>query len=179
LAALAIVVSGILHICATLAAPSFAGRSAVQRIADGLPVNTMRLLAPVSPTSQPLPFLAPDAHFAMCRFETSGGQVLLKAVLPEPGWVLSVYAQDGTSLFSATPEPGRRVELLLQFVPSDERFMGLTLEARGSMQEQSQPPVTIAAQNGLAVVRAPDKGFAYVASTMAELAKSTCQQRAS
>ena len=67
----ALVAVAILHILATLAAPHFASAPAVARLAEALPLNSMKVLPPVGRSSQPVPYLAPDARYAMCRFDTT------------------------------------------------------------------------------------------------------------
>ena len=73
------VAAGILHICATLASPYLTAASAYSRLAPGLPVNRMQILSVAAPGAEPVPFMSPDARYAMCRFDATGGPVSVAA----------------------------------------------------------------------------------------------------
>jgi uncharacterized membrane protein len=164
----------ILHVAVTLSAARLASGAAFDRIAPALPVNRMVVLPPVTPQTQPLPFLAPDVRVAVCLFKTRNGVVNVAAALPAPGWTLTLYANDGTSIYSAAAVPDRRTDISLQLVPDDNRFLGLTPEARGQ-RSPDRPVQRVQASNGLIVIRAPDLGYAYRAQTDAELKRATCR----
>lgn len=175
LAFAALVAIGILHICVTLAAPSLSTTSAFQRLRPLLPANTMRVLPPLGPEMQPLPFMTPDVRYAMCRVDTSGGPVSVNVVLADRGWTMGLYSAEGENLYAATGQLGRVTEIALQLIRSDERFAGLTPEARGLAV---QGPLTVAVREGVLVVRAPDQGIAYSVRTENELSRTTCEAAA-
>ena len=155
------VAAGILHICATFAAPYLTGASAYSRLAPALPINKMQVLHPITPGKEPIPFLSPDARYAMCRFDTTKGPVDVKATLPpDAGWTVTVHSPQGDNLYAAASTPGRVTPILLVLVPSNDRFLGVTPEARG-ISRGTQPPLTVSATQGIVVVRGPDNGFAY------------------
>src|SRR5688572_15789499 len=124
LAAAALFASGILHILATLATPHLTPSSGYDRLARALPLNVMNLLPPVAPGKQPTAFMAPDARYAVCRFDTKDGAVLLTAALPEPGWVLSLYSPAGDAFFTSVTSPVRRSDVSILLVPGDETWRG-------------------------------------------------------
>jgi uncharacterized membrane protein len=168
------VAAGILHICATLAAPYLTADSAYNRLAPALPINKMRVLPEIGPGSQPLPFLSPDARYAVCRFDTSAGPVTVTATLPpDPGWMLSVMSPQGDNIYVSASTPGRPTPVSLALVPSEEHFLGVTPEARGIARE-ADPPVALAAKHGIVVVRAADRGAAYQRDIDATLAAARC-----
>lgn len=168
------VAAGILHICATLAAPYLTADSAYSRLAPALPVNKMQVLAEITPGSEPLPFLSPDARYALCRFDTSAGPVTVTATLPpDPGWMLAVMSPQGDNIYASASTPGRITPITLALVPSEEHFLGVTPEARG-IARNADPPVALAAQHGIVVVRAPDRGFSYRRDTDASLSTARC-----
>lgn len=171
--AAALVAVAILHICATLAAPHLATAPAFSRLAPSLPLNTMKLLPPVTRAAQPLPFLGPDARYAMCRFDTSRNPVALSAELPEPGWTLAIYTPAGDNIYVASGQAGQPTNPAIKLVPSGDLFTGLTPEARG-LAPSPQQQLTFAVRKGVAVVRAPERGEAYRALTEAALAKASC-----
>jgi uncharacterized membrane protein len=171
------IAAGILHICATLAAPYLTAASAFTRLAPALPLNKMLVLHPIAPGTEPLPFLSPHARYAMCRFDASGGPVSVEATLPaDPGWMLAVISPQGDNIYAAASSPGRETPIKLVLVPSENHFLGVTPEARGIARDD-QPPVAIAATHGIVVVRGPDKGLAYQNEVESNLRQSTCSGR--
>jgi uncharacterized membrane protein len=170
------VAAGILHICATLAAPYLTAASAYSRLA-GLPVNKMQVLSVAAPGAEPLPFMSPDARYAMCRFDTSGGPVAVASTLPpDLGWSFTVMTPQGDNIYAAASVPARPTPVSLVLVPSEEAFLGVTPEARGIARDV-QPPTVVAATRGIVVVRAPDKGFSYERHIEAVLKDARCTPR--
>jgi uncharacterized membrane protein len=171
------IAAGILHISATLAAPYLTATSAYSRLAPELPVNKMQVLPAAAPGAEPLPFLSPDARYAMCRFDTSDGPVSVSATLPpDPGWMLAVLSPQGDNIYAAASAPGRTTPITLALVPSEEAFLGVTPEARGIARD-AEPPVAVAATRGIVVVHAPDKSLSYRRQTELALRKASCSGR--
>jgi len=172
------VAAGILHICATFAAPYLTAASAYSRLAPGLPVNRMQLLPVAAAGAEPLPFASPDARYAMCRFNTSAGPVDVSATLPpDPGWTLTVVTPEGDNIYATASVPSRPTPVSLVLVPSDDAFLGVTMEARG-IANSATPPTAVAATRGIIVVRGPDKGFAYQHHVETVLRDAKCTARA-
>lgn len=171
------VAAGILHICATLAAPYLTAASAYSRLAPALPVNRMQVLNVSTPGAEPLPFLSPDARYAMCSFDTSGGPVSVASTLPpDIGWTLTVMTPQGDNLYAAASVPSRPTPISLVLVPSEDAFLGVTPEARGIARE-AQPPTVVSALRGIIIVRGPDKGFSYQQHVEAVLRDARCTAR--
>lgn len=177
LVAAALFASGILHIVATLATPALTPTSGYDRLAHGLPVNAMKVLPDIAPATQVLPFMAPDARYAVCRFDTKDGAVSLTGVLPEPGWMVALYAPNGDNFFTSSATPGRRTDVSLLLVPGDENWRPAT-DLAPTAAVTADSTLTIPANKGLAVFRAPDRGEAYAMRQMAELKRARCQYRA-
>ncbi|MEW5963386.1 MAG: hypothetical protein AB1749_07460 [Pseudomonadota bacterium] len=169
----ALVSIGILHIVSILVAPSLAVAPAFVRLEPLLPLNKMVVLPPVTPGTQPLPFLSPNVRYAMCRFATDKGAIEVQARLPGAGWTLSVHLEGGENIYTATAEPGRFAEVRILLMPGDDRFLGLTPEARGIARE-GPGMLEIPARSGIAVVRAPDAGIAFPRQIEADLARASC-----
>lgn len=161
------------HIIATLAAVTDQRASAYTQLSALLKPNTMTVLDPVLPGQQPLPFLTSDVRYAMCPFSTSTGSVRVTAQLPDTGWSVGVLRADGSSAYFASAAPGRRTAIALTIVPDDTRFLGLTPQARGRVVDAG-PQLSVAAADGLVVIRAPDKGPAYDALASSTLARASC-----
>ena len=162
-----------IHIVSALMAMNDRSKSAFTRIAPLLTTNAMVVLPAVEPGNQPLPFMGADARYAICHFNTGSGPVNVNVELPEHGWTVGVYNRDGSSAYFAAAPAGRITAIGLTIVPADGRFLGLTAEAKGKMNSGAAP-LTVAAGEGLVVVRAPDKGIAYASEVAAQLQRASC-----
>ncbi|WP_295559250.1 hypothetical protein [uncultured Hyphomicrobium sp.] len=175
LAAAALFAAGILHILATLATPHLIPTSGYGRLAGDLPENSMQILPVVAPDAQPLPFLSPDARYAICRFDTRDGAVSLTAMLPDPGWVLALFSPAGDNFFTSVASPERRPEVSILLVPGDDTWRGGAQGAGAAVVQENT--LTIPANEGIALIRAPDRGEAYRPRAMAELKRASCRYR--
>jgi uncharacterized membrane protein len=164
-------VAGIVHLVATFLAVNDNRGSAYTRLAREFPRNKMTIASAVMPQHQYLPFLAPDARYAFCPFETVDGTMRVHALLPDLGWTVGVYAPDGTNLYFAAASADRETTIDLSIAPSDDRFLGLP---NTSATANLDPQQIISAAKGLVVVRAPDKGDPYRTDELAALARASC-----
>jgi uncharacterized membrane protein len=171
----ALFASAILHVATVFIAPSLALSSAWDRLSPALKRNAMVVFPATTYEAQPLPYLAPDARIAVCLFDTRQGQVALTAPLPSPGWSLTLYDKTGAAIYTATGRSDRATAVSLLLVPDDARFMGLTPEARG-LRSPRQNQLRVQAHRGIAVLRAPEAGYAFRARTEAELSQASCRQ---
>lgn len=171
--AAAIVAIGILHICATFAAPHLAGKTAYEKLVPILPTNSFVILPPVRPGRQPLPFMGPDVRYTMCRYDTTDKPVTVTAALPGKGWSLAIQSTQGETLYVATGQDGRPTVITVQLVRSAEHFQGLTPESLG-FADNREAPQSVQSRKGIAVVRAPDQGLAYDRSTVIGLRRAKC-----
>jgi uncharacterized membrane protein len=171
------IAAGILHICATLAAPYLTAASAYTRLAPALPINKFQVLNAVAPGAEPLPFLSPHARYSMCHFDARKGPVTVTAKLPaEPGWMLAVVSPQGDNIYAVASSPERATPVAIVLVPSEDHFLGVTPEARGIARDE-QPPVAVAATRGIVVVRGPDMGLSYRSAVEANLKNAHCSGR--
>jgi uncharacterized membrane protein len=167
-----LIAAGIVHIATTLAVPMVATGSAYRRLAAVLPANKMVVLPPVSPENQALPFQQPDARYAVCRFDLTGGPESVSVTLPERGWVLTLHSALGDIFYVAPGQENRGTEISFHIVPATERFFGLLPNARGMDGEGTT--VSSPAPRGLAVLRAPHTGEAFVERVEKTLAIASC-----
>jgi uncharacterized membrane protein len=177
LLAIFLLVAGIVHLIATFMAVNDERGSAYTRLAGSLPKNQMTITAPVAPLQQPLPFLAPDARYAFCPFDTTDTAMRVRALLPDLGWTIGIYAPDGHNLYFAAASADRETTVDLSIVPDDDRFLGLPQSSStqaGGTPQAVDAQQSIAAAKGLIVVRAPDKGDPYRADEQAILSKASC-----
>lgn len=173
LLAILVLAAGAIHIVTSLRAMNDTSHAAYSVLAPQLPANMMMVMPPVRPGQQLLPFMSADARYAFCRFDTRAGPVSVNAELPDHGWTVGIFHRDGSSAYFAAAPSGRVATIALTIVPADDRFLGLTPEARGKINA-GQAPLTVTAKDGLIVVRAPDKGLAYRNESEAALAKVSC-----
>jgi uncharacterized membrane protein len=172
----AVLLAGILHILATLAAPRLAGSTPIARLSPMAPLHKFMVHPPLTPQNQPLPFMAPDMRYAMCRYDTSKGPVVVTARLPGRGWALALYSPEGDNFYTAVGQEAQTTDITLQLEPIADRFLGLTPEARGKVSEATAS-LSLTTGKGLAVVRAPDRGLAYASETEAALKRATCTSK--
>jgi uncharacterized membrane protein len=165
--------AAILHILATLAAPRMAGSTPFARLSPIAPLHRFEVLAPVTPQTQPLPFMAPDVRYAICRYDTAKGPVNVSVRLPGRGWSLNLYTPEGDNFYTSVGQDGQTSDIALQLTPVADRFLGLTPEARGKIAEATST-LSVATGRGMVVVRAPDQGLAYRTETEAVLKRATC-----
>jgi uncharacterized membrane protein len=169
--------AGILHLCIALAAPHLSDSLAYRQFTEDLPLHKFESLAPVTPESQKLPFMGPDARYAACRFDATGGVVAVEVQLPAPGWVLSIFTPAGENIYSAVAQPSRALSVSLRLLPSDDRAADLSQEARG-LAGREDGSLAVVAEQGLLLLRAPDQGTAYRARNLAGLARASCSYTA-
>lgn len=162
---------GILHILATLAAPSLAIATAFDRLKGVLPVNRIVALPRIEPGAQPLPFLSPAQRYAMCRFDTGAGPIDVAVDLGSAGSSLTIYSPEGEAIYTAAESDVgvHRVRI----IPTDGRFLGLTPEARGRQSAQVAT-ASLNAQSGIVVLAVTVRGDAYSAVTARQLAGALC-----
>lgn len=163
---------GILHIVATLLAPNLAIATAFDRLKPLLAINRMVILPEIAPGAQPLPFLNPALRYAMCRFDTSVKPIDVFASFNDRGASLNIYSPLGETIYAyAASNELRRQRIRL--VAPDDRFLGLTPEARGQIATDT-PTATLPVLTGIAVVAIPDRGLAYRAETDRLLQSARC-----
>ncbi len=170
--AAAVLTGGIVHICATFAAPWLGSGNAFQKLSETLPLNTMIVLPPSAPGRQILPFTPPDALYAMCRYELTAGPVNVTAVVADTGWVLSLHTPQGDTFYVMPRQLLRRDEVSFLVVPVGHNEHGRTPKVVSPTDTQVASPTT----EGLIVLRAPLKGIAWQAETEAALRRSSCSQ---
>src|SRR5690606_14850288 len=96
----------------------------------------------------------------------------VRALLPDLGWTLGVYAPDGSAIYFAAASGERETKVDLSIDPSDDRFVGLPVLTNLSTGVDNQQIIT--ARDNLILVRATTKGAAYRSEERAILEKATC-----
>lgn len=175
----AALLGGIVHICATFAAPVLAtlaapmlGSTAFQQLRTSLPLNQMVVLPPQSPSRQILPFLPPDVLYAICRYELTGGAIAVTAALTRDGGALSLHTPQGDNFYVLPGQLLRRAEVSFLLVP------GAGTDAAPVQQRATATDTQVASPTleGLIVVRLPLRGPAWQPETEALLRQASCTQ---
>jgi len=163
---------GVVHICATFAAPVLGSGNAYQQLRATLPLNRMVVLPAPAYGKQILPYLQPDMLYAMCRYELTGGPVSVTAAMSGTGWVLSLHTPEGDNFYVMPGQQLRRGEVSFLLVPSGSS------EAAHVNRHASPTDTQVASPRaeGLIVVRAPLIGLAWLSETEATLRRSSCTQ---
>lgn len=168
----ALLLGGILHIAATLAVTALGPGNAFQRMRDALPVNRMVVLPPVVPGKEPLPFMVPDALYAMCRYTLADDPVAVSAALSGAGWTLSLHTPQGDNFYVMPAQQLRRPEVSFVLVPGGDRISESVPAPRRVSAPGSQIPSP--SLEGLVVVRAPLRGLAWRAEAETLLRRASC-----
>jgi uncharacterized membrane protein len=163
--------AGIVHICATLAAPMLSSGHAYLLLRDKLPVNRMVVLPAQAPGRQILPYLPPHMLYAVCRYDLSGGPVAVTATVADAGWALSLHGMRSDNFYVLPGQPLRRTEVSLLVIPG-----GVDTAPIAKREGSSETPVVSPTAEGLIVLRAPLRGLAWSAETEAALRGATCTQ---
>lgn len=137
----------------------------------------MNILQPITAEKQLLPFLSSDTQLAICHYDTSQHNVVIKAILPEQGWSIVLYDKKGMSLYSDVANPYGKTLVDLYLVPDDNRFLGISKETQ--IQSNSFNQILIKASEGLAVIRSLDAGYSYNNRNKEILQKANCYEEKS
>jgi uncharacterized membrane protein len=166
----AVLLGGILHICAVFAASQSATGQAYELLREGLPRNRMMVLQQQAPGKQILPWLAPDMLYAMCRYDLSEGPVAVAATVLAPGWALSLHSPMGTNFYVLPGQAQRHLDVSFVITPSGPDAAPLPIRRESSDDTQVASPTS----EGLVVLRAPLRGLAWTAEAEAALQAASC-----
>jgi uncharacterized membrane protein len=161
---------GIVHISWIFAAPISSTSHAYQQIAESLPLNQMVVLPLQASGRQILPYLPPDALYAVCRFDLSGGPVAVTAAVLRRGWALSLHTPQGSNFYVLPGQSQRRTDVSLLVVASDNDAGPVPRRESAAETQIASPTV-----EGLIVLRGPLRGLAWTAETEVTLQRATCR----
>ncbi len=169
----ALLLGGIIHICIVLLMPYLAPQNAWARLSPLLETNRMAIFPLARPGQQALPYLSPDIGYAVCRYDVTAGPVLVRAKLPNAHSSLGLHDPLGNNFYIITGEDVRREEITLVLF----RRGGGEGEKKAIAPGQAKAEViwvSVAAPQGLAVIRLPLAGRAYAARVRSLLAQASC-----
>lgn len=171
----AVLMGAILHLCTTFMLARVGATAPYARVVRSLPVNEMRLLPPATPRTQLLPFESGDVLIAACAFDATTAPVQIQAVLPAPGWTLSLYSPTGTNFYTISGQDSRRTDVQLLLLPSGDEFVPVTKDLVGGQSRVLR--ITLPSKSGLALIRAPIPGQAWTLEVESDLRLSSCRQK--
>jgi uncharacterized membrane protein len=167
----AVLLAGIVHIAATLAIPQLGPGGAYRKLRETLPVNKMVFLPSPTPATQLLPYVAADALYAVCRYDISSAPLTVSAILPDPGWTLSLHTPQGDNFYVMPAQQLRRSDVTFVVYPGADRVLDLgSTKLPTGTETQIESPGT----EGLVMVRAPLRGLSWKADTEAKLRRASC-----
>lgn len=150
-----LLLGGIVHVASVLTTPRTATDTAMQRIAAVAPINDILVLAPATPKSQLFPYMAPDVHYALCRYDISKDPVSVRTPLLDATWSIALYDELGQNFYTITGADLQRREAELILAPSEDGALALPF---GSDAPTTAITVSVPERTGLLVIRAPDGG---------------------
>jgi uncharacterized membrane protein len=169
-----VLLGGILHLSTTLAVPLLGPGLAYQKLRELLPANTMMVVAPARPGKQLLPFLLPDAYYAICRYALAGDALSITAPLLDLGWTLSLHTPHGDNFYVIPGQQLRTADLSLVIVPGAEKSGDLMPAATRRASTPSEDQIASPSEEGLIIIRAPLKGLAWKGEAEAALGRAKC-----
>ena len=179
--AVGIVLGTILHIGYVLAAPHLSAHTAWRQLAPQLPVNEMKLLPPVRPGAQPLPFMAPDVRYAMCRFDLAAGPLQVRTPLLDASWLVMLFTAQGENFTTFASSDVQKSELEMTVTSSTEQSLLQAMQTfLTRTQKETRGPrdpglmITAPTREGLVVVRAPVLGVAFDKQVEEALSAAAC-----
>lgn len=180
-AAVGVLLGVILHISYVLAAPHLSTVTAWRQLSPLLPINEMKVLPPVRPGAQPLPFMTPDVRYAICRFDLAAGALQVKARVLDSTWSVIFFTAQGENFSTFTSSDLQKSELEMTVAATTEQSLLQSVQTfLTRTQKEARGPrdpgivVTSPAREGLAVLRAPLMGVAFHKEVEAVLGAATC-----
>jgi uncharacterized membrane protein len=177
-----LILGAILHISYVLAAPHLSGGTAWRQLSPQLPINEMKVLAPVKPGAQPLPFMAPDVRYAMCRFDLAAGPLQIRTRLLDQTWSVLLFTAQGENFSTFTSSDVQKSEIEMTVSATTEQSLLQSAQTfLTRTQKETRGPrdpgivITAPAREGLAVIRAPLMGIAFHKEVELALASATCR----
>lgn len=176
-----LVLGGILHISAVLLAPLFTSATAWTRLRAVTQVNTAAVLPAAEPARQPIPFMAPDVRYAVCRFDLSSGAPLtVRGKLLDASWSIGLYTTGGDNFYAMTAADLQRGEFDIVINPPPERsllqILQLLLSRPRDVRDAKDGTTLVIApeREGLAIVRAPLMGRSFQREAEQALGLTSC-----
>lgn len=169
----ALIGAAILHILTVLYLAERTEHRGITALDRVTAINEMVALPATTPDDQVLPFMAPDVRYAICRYDLSEGPVTVRTAFGDGTWSIALYNRTGSNFYGISSAELQRREIELLLAPSSE---GGTASLPISKEVvATNITVNVPEKQGIAIIRAPLLGNAYVAETEQILAQSRCE----
>jgi len=162
-----------IHLITILTLPYLSEHKAWDRISAKYPINTMAVLPPITPDSQPLPFMAPDIRYALCRYNIKDRPIKVHANLLNEMWSVAIFNRQGDNVYTLSGENLRssNVDIKISLIENDALNLGI----RPNTAIDPGIPVKVSNAQGLIMVRAPIISEAYTEQALTQLGAANCQ----
>jgi uncharacterized membrane protein len=105
-----VLLGGVVHLVSVLALPRIATQDAYARLGAISAVNKVTPLPPVTPASEPMPFMDPAFAMAVCRYDLGGGPIKLRVPVSQAYTSVSFYTRNDVAYYAINDRSaGRRV----------------------------------------------------------------------
>ncbi len=88
------------HIATVLMIPRLEGGARVSRAMSGGDLNQLTVLKSEEEAQRVLGIANPDLVYAVCPFDITQRPIIISAQVPDRYWSMSVYAEDGSTLYT-------------------------------------------------------------------------------
>lgn len=105
-----VLLGGVVHLVSVLALPRIATQDAYARLGALSTVNKVTPLPPVTPQSEPMPFMDPAFAMAVCRYDLGTGPMKLRVPVSQAYTSVSFYTRNDVAYYAINDRSaGRRV----------------------------------------------------------------------
>ena len=153
--------------------PHISEHKAWDRIGDNYQLNSMTVLPPITPDAQPLPFMAPDIRYAICKYNVKDRTLKVHASLLNEMWSVAIFNRRGDNIYTLSGNDlrSRDVDMKISLEANDVLRLGFRSKA---FLEQGIP-VKVREAEGLVMIRAPLISDAYAEQAITELGRARCK----
>lgn len=176
-----LLLGAVLHISYVLAAPHITAKTAWRQLSPQLPLNEMKVLPPIRPNAQPLPFMTPDVRYAMCRFDLAAGHLQVRTRLVDPTWLVMLFTAQGENFSTFASADVQKPELEMTVQPTTEQSLLQSVQTfltrtNKELRGPREPGLVITSpsREGILVVRAPTMGVAFAKEVEQALSAASC-----
>ena len=168
-----LLLGAIIHLTTILALPYLAEHKAWDRIGDSYQLNTMTVLPTITPDAQPLPFMAPDIRYAICKYNVKDRPLIVRASLLNEMWSIAIFNRQGENIYTVSGDNlrSRNVDIKISLAANDILKLGF----RANAPIEQGIPVKVDDAEGLVMVRAPLISVAYVEQANTHLRTARCK----
>ncbi|MEM8628190.1 MAG: hypothetical protein AAGF32_09665 [Pseudomonadota bacterium] len=166
-----LLLGGIIHIVTIFALPVVATSSAWERLKQLTTPNQLYVYLGLNQGPAPIPLMAPDIRYAICRFDVSDGPVRVTTQFLDGTWSIALYSTQSANFYTITGLDLKRKDLTMILNRATDGSI-TTPVAEGA--KTSTVTVAVPETQGLLMLRAPVRSQAYELQTNDVLQSSSC-----